>query len=234
VVLGSFVGVSALMALGSSYPFKSWQVFGLGSTRNTPQFYTAVPSVGSSTHFYPGVDNTNDLGSTTLGFRTIYTNDIQLIGAASQINFGLATVAASTTTTSGNSQGSYYTAYLKDGGAGVGTIAAVEGSLICSTNASTNAGNFVTVAVCPPILDQTAWIGVAVTAASTGSVVNVYSSGWVLALTTGTVNAGDVLVTSGTVQGYLGSDTTPTTGADVGVAMGPGNANGGLTRIRLR
>jgi hypothetical protein len=152
----------------------------------------------------------------------------------SDLVLGSLTTAVSTTTTSGTSQGTIFTAYLKDGGATVGTIAAVEGSVLCSTTASTNAGDYVTVVVCPATLDFTGWVGIAAAAASTGSVVNVYDSGWVLARTTGTVVAGDVLVTTGSVAGYLWRDTTPTTGADVGVAMGPGNAAGGLTRIRLR
>lgn len=133
-----------------------------------------------------------------------------------------------TNTTAGNSFGQSIPAYL------FGEQNALEGSVLVATYPS--AGNMLTVAVCPSGLDNTKWIGVAANAASTGTIVNVYWSGFVLARTTGTVNAGDVLVTTNTVglSGYLGADTTPTTGADMAIAISSGVAAGGLTKVKLR
>jgi len=78
------------------------------------------------------------------------------------------------------------------------------------------------------------WIGISEGAVAAGSIGYITVGGYALALTTGTVNRGDTLVSTGTVSGYLGADTTPTTGADVGVALSSGTAAGGLTIIRLR
>jgi hypothetical protein len=86
-------------------------------------------------------------------------------------------------------------------------------------------------------LDRTDWIGIAEGTTAAGSVGYVTVGGYALALTTGTVNRGDTLVSTNPISGltgYLGSDTTPTTGADVGVAMSSGTSSGGLTVIRLR
>lgn len=139
---------------------------------------------------------------------------------------------ASTATTSGNSTGRSIKAYL------AGATPAVEGSLLVATTPVAGTGPIVTegisVIVSPATIDLTNWVGIAKAATSTGSIVDVYYSGFVLARTTGTVVAGDTLVSTGTVAGYLGADATPTTGADVGVAMTAGNAAGGLTKIRLK
>lgn len=132
----------------------------------------------------------------------------------------------STATTSGTSVGLTKKAYLS------GTAAAIEGSLLITTTPVSGYG--LSVAVSLAGADQTSWLGVAKSAASTGSVVDVYYSGFVLALTTGTVAPGDTLVTSSLVRGYLAADVTPTTGADVGVALSAGVAAGGLTKIKLR
>lgn len=82
--------------------------------------------------------------------------------------------------------------------------------------------------------DLTDWVGISEGAVAVGSVGYVTVGGYALALTSGTVNRGDVLVSTVGASGYLGADTTPTTGADVGVALSSGNAAGGLTIIRLR
>lgn len=158
------------------------------------------------------------------------SDDLSVAGtltiSGDDLQWGSATVAGSTATTSGTSQGDLRTAYLS------GDTAAVEGSLLIATTAV--AGQGVSVAVSLASNDQTNWVGTAAAATSTGSVVNYYSDGWVLARTTGTVVAGDVLVSSAGARGYLGVDVTPTTGADVGVALGGGVAAGGLVKIQLR
>lgn len=82
--------------------------------------------------------------------------------------------------------------------------------------------------------DLTSWIGIAEEAVAAGAVGYVTVAGYALALTTGTVNRGDTLVSTTSAAGYLTGDSTPTTGADVGVALSSGTSAGGLTVVRLR
>jgi hypothetical protein len=137
-------------------------------------------------------------------------------------------VAISTATTSTYSQGNKAYAYLG------GDQPALEGSVLIATTAVNGQG--LTAMVAPATLDQTGVIGIAAAATSSGSVVPFYYDGFVLALTTGAINAGDVLVTTATASsyGYLGADTTPTTGADVAVALQTRAANtSGLLKVRI-
>jgi hypothetical protein len=138
---------------------------------------------------------------------------------------GTVGVILSTANTSGFSAGQLYYAYLG------GTVNALEGSALVATTPV--AGQGVTVAVAAATANLTTVVGVASAAVSTGSVVGVYSYGWALALTTGTVNAGDVLTTSSASAGYLAANVVTSTGA-VGVALASGNSAGGRIRIRLK
>lgn len=110
-----------------------------------------------------------------------------------------------------------------------GSTAWVQGTLVTVNDGAAGCGQ-----TSPATTDLTDWIGISEGAVAAGSVGYVTVGGYALALTTGTVNRGDALVSTGTVAGYLGADTTPTTGADVGVALSSGPAAGGLTIIRLR
>lgn len=110
-----------------------------------------------------------------------------------------------------------------------GTAAWVQGTLVTVNDDAAGCGR-----TSPATLDLTDWVGISEGSVAVGSVGYITVAGYALALTTGTVNRGDTLVSTGTVAGYLGADTTPTTGADVGVALSSGNAAGGLTIIRLR
>jgi len=155
------------------------------------------------------------------------------------INFGSTSSAISTTTTAGTSQGLIWTALLLAGpGSGAGaSLAASEGSVLCAT--TTASSGVVTVFVCgspAATLNDQPVVGVAAAAASTGSVVNVMSYGWTLALTTGTVAAGDRLVTSSLSAGYLQTVTQSINTATntVAIALSAGNANGALTRVKLK
>ncbi len=141
-------------------------------------------------------------------------------------NLNVVELLPSTATTSGNSVGRATKAYL------AGTSAALEGSLVVATTPV--AGYGLSVIVAPATTDLTNWVGVAKNAVSTGSIVDVYYSGFVLALTTGTVAVGDTLVSTSSASGYLTGDSTPTSGADVGVAVATGNSAGGRTKIRLK
>ena len=157
-----------------------------------------------------------------------YTDDgVQIKG-----NLSSQGVLPSTDTTSGNSSGQSVKAYL------AGTVAAVEGSLLVATTPVAGTGPIIvqglTVIVGPATNDLTNWLGVAKTAASTGTLVDVYYSGFVLARTTGTVVPGDSLVSTTAAAGYLTGDSTPTTGADVAIAITAGTAAGGLTKVRLK
>jgi hypothetical protein len=112
-----------------------------------------------------------------------------------------------------------------------GTAAWVQGHLIVVNDDAVGCGATVNGT------DRTDVIGVSEGAVAVGSVGYITVAGYALVLTTGTVNRGDVIVSSapGTgLIGYAGADTTPTTGADVGVALSSGTAAGGLTLIRLR
>ncbi len=75
-------------------------------------------------------------------------------------------------------------------------------------------------------------IGIADAVASSGTVLNVNFSGLTLALTTGTVSVGDVLVSSVTWPGYLVQNNNAAAGAIVGTALTAEASNvSGLTRI---
>lgn len=163
------------------------------------------------------------------GDQLIQYNDESVITRGDANQYG---TFQSTDTTSGNSSGRTFKAYL------AGTSAAIEGSLLVATTPVAGTGPIlsqgVSVIVAPATVDLTNWVGVAKAPASTGTIVDVYYSGTVLALSTGTVVAGDTLVSSNTASGYLGADSSPTTGADVGVALSGGTSTGGRIKVRLR
>ena len=167
------------------------------------------------------------LGSTTSFTGNFTVSGNETISAGSDLVFGSASTAVSTTTTSGSSQGSIFTAYLG------GSTAASEGSVLIAT--TTNSNNSVTVVVAPATNFLSSVVGIAAAAASTGSVVNVYDTGWVLALTTGTVNPGDTLTTSSLSAGYLATFSgVNSTNTVVGIALGPGASGGGTTKIKIK
>ena len=125
------------------------------------------------------------------------------------------------------STGEIFWAYLG------GSTNAALGAVLVAADAGLGTTEGVAVTVSDNVADLTSWVGVCAVAASTGGIVGIYTSGYVLALTTGTVQEGNTLVNSALGHGYLGADTTPTTGADVGVALGE-RTGAGLTLIRLR
>lgn len=156
-------------------------------------------------------------GALTSGSNLTITDDDLIFGDGT---------APSTTTTSGNSYGTLVYAYLG------GSSDALEGSVLAATSTVVS-GSGITVCVQPATQDLTSAIGIAAAAASTGSVVGMYINGYVLARTTGTVAVGNTLVPSNAAIGYLAADTTPTTGADMAVALSAGVTTGGLTRVLL-
>ena len=138
-----------------------------------------------------------------------------------QIQHGVGVVASTSVT-----RGEFFSFYL------AGTVDSQIGHLLIATTPVSGQG--ISVMVAPATINLTSWVGVAANGVSTGSVVNVFTGGTAVVFTTGTVNAGDVLVSSGVVVGYCGADNTPLTGADVGVALANGTAAGGTTLIRIR
>lgn len=133
-------------------------------------------------------------------------------------------VIPSTFTTSGNSFGNIVPVYL------TGSIAAVEGSVLVATTPV--AGKGVSVVVAPALSNLGSPIGVARKASAVGNSIEMYTSGFVLARTTGTVNPGDPLVTSSLSAGYLATLSASSTTV-VGVSLATGNSAGGLTKIKL-
>lgn len=147
--------------------------------------------------------------------------------------FGTAGVSLSTVPVSGNSNGSISPMFLDVGNSTVTAI--IEGSALCASTGTSNTN--VTVMNCPQIVGYQSFFGIAQAPASTGTVVNTFWDGVVLALTTGTVNPGDPVVVSSQSLGYLetwSSTLTSGTNTICGIALARGKTSGGLTKIRLR
>lgn len=162
------------------------------------------------------VDSSGNL--TSLG-----TGTQQLPGTVFQ---GTTGVVVSTLPVSGNSLGVYVPVTLAAGSAN----AAVEGSVLIASTSLTG----VTVVVSTGA-GQFSVVGIAQAAASTGAVVNMYTSGWVLALASGTVAAGDILMSSFTATGtgYLATNNSAVAYQGVAVAAGP-NTSGSANLIKVK
>lgn len=165
----------------------------------------------------------------TLGSDNHFVGNVSSTGG--QESMGTVGTALSSLNTSGFSAGNLYYAYL------AGTVDALEGSVLVAT---TSVNSKISVIVAPATVGLTNFAGVASAATSTGSVVGVFSGGsWCLALTTGTVVAGDQLAVSALSAGYLYAPTTgsnsllPST-ATVAVALTAGNAAGARARVRIK
>jgi hypothetical protein len=148
-----------------------------------------------------------------------------------KIDMGATGVVLSTANTSGFSAGHLYFAFLG------GSTAALEGSALTVTTPV--AGQGVTVQVAAATVGLTNVVGYSSVAASTGSVIGVYSDGWAMALTTGTVVVGDQLATSSLSAGFLFAPTSGTNSllastATCGIALQAGNSAGGRVRIKIK
>ncbi len=165
--------------------------------------------------------NLNVTGTHTQTGATSFTSGVTFTGA---VNYGSSSVAITTATTSGNSIGDRSTALL------MGANAAIEGSVLIASTTVT--GTSMTVAVSTGSTHPQV-VGVATAAASTGTLVNFYTNGFVLALTSGTVAAGDILVTTVNGTGYLAAGNSANALYEVGIAGTAGTTAGGLTKILL-
>lgn len=148
-------------------------------------------------------------------------------GIAGDVRLGKDGTAETTSTSSGNSQGIMIPVKIH-----ADSSAVLEGSVLVA-NPPTSSGGDVVVSLGAATNDLTTIVGIAAEAGSAGDVIDMYISGFVLARTTGTVVAGNTLVSTTASAGYLAADATPTTGADVAVALSTGTAAGGLTKVLL-
>ena len=133
----------------------------------------------------------------------------------------------STTTVSAGIACNYEYMYLS------GTVSAKVGSALVAA-APLNSSSLATVTVAGATNDLTTLVGVSLVAASTGTWIPVATNGFVLALTTGTVNPGAVVVSTVAAAGYLSTNSNSVWGADFGLALSTGTAGGGLTLIKIR
>lgn len=208
-----FMGLPILIHAANTCAKSDIECYQSGPSQNLSTMYR-VDASGNAT--FAGTLTTQGSGTQTIG------------GTLFQ---GVSGVVISTLPTAGNSIGTYYQVNLA-----TGTLSpAVEGSVLVSTYSSTGG---VTVFVSTGI-GHVNVVGIAQAAASTGTVVNMYSSGFVLALGSGTIAVGDLLQSSFTTTGvggggYLATTTTPANGAIVAVALGAntfGSAN--LIKVKL-
>ena len=133
----------------------------------------------------------------------------------------------STTTISAGIACNYEYMYLS------GTVSAKVGSALVAA-APLNSSSLATVTVAGATNDLTTLVGISLVAASTGTSIPVATNGFVLALTTGTVNPGAVVVSTVAAAGYLSTNSNSVWGADFGLALSTGTAGGGLTLIKIR
>ena len=180
---------------------------GEGSLRNVDVF--RISSTGDVTFTDSSSYNAFNMDSTT-GELSIYSGDVNLGANASQ-----------------PSTSNFYG--LKVSLKNCGSTSWVAGNLVIVDDSAAGCG-----AVGTATTDLTDWVGIAEGTVAAGSIGYVTVGGYALALTTGTVNRGDTLVSTTSAAGYLTGDSTPTTGADVGVALSSGTAAGGTTLIRVR
>lgn len=84
-------------------------------------------------------------------------------------------------------------------------------------------------------LATTTWMGIADGTITNGSVGFMSISGYASVLTSGTVNLGDMLVTTTTNFGYAGATTSTNSiiGSIIGRAFSVGSSSGGFTVIKL-
>lgn len=108
------------------------------------------------------------------------------------------------------------------------------GSVIIASTTNNSTAGYGTI---ENVGSTTTVLGVAYEIIAAGAVGDMTIAGYALCLTTGPVFIGNVLVSSApnasSARGYAGADATPTTGADIGVALSA-RTDGGLTLTRLR
>jgi hypothetical protein len=76
------LGSIAFALTNSGWPYASQIWPGVGSKRNIVQFALGAVAAGGNSGFYPGVTNTNPLGSSSLRFSNVYTTLLNVSGAS--------------------------------------------------------------------------------------------------------------------------------------------------------
>jgi hypothetical protein len=74
-------GSVAFALTNSGWPYASQIWPGVGPKRNIVQFALGAAAAGGNSGFYPGVTNTNPLGSSSLRFSNVYTTLLNVSGA---------------------------------------------------------------------------------------------------------------------------------------------------------
>jgi hypothetical protein len=112
--------------------------------------------------------------------------------------------------------------------------AVLQGSVIVAAAATPTNSTYVSGVNASGVV-STAVLGIADVAAASGTVVNVDYSGVAVALTTGAVNVGDLLVSTGTWPGYLYTNNSASAGTIVATALNAGTlaASPALIRVLL-
>lgn len=221
--------ILCLVALVSvSYALTTFSLNGTGTKRDTPQFYvddsgnlTMLGTLTAVTGTFSG--NETIAGTLDVTGASSFTG---IMNPKTSQTVGTIDTAVSTSTTTGTSAGVRYPVYLG------GSTNSVEGSVIVATNPVNlnKVAGMITASS-----DLTTFIGIAASVVSTGSVVNVYSSGYILALTSGAVSPGDLLVTTSAAAGYLWANNSASANTVVGTALNKGTAaSPGLMKIKLK
>lgn len=224
VTILSFVFYGPQPAFAADNTNANW--LGTGSRWNTTEWKIYTSNDGTPQDLVPGANNVNAVGTSAIGISTANVNMIRFVGAISS------------TTVSAQTFGLLYTGFLV-----AGTSAAVEGSVLCSTNQTVGQG--ITLAVCGSLqgsggtpAGNLAYTGVAAAAASTGAAVNFYAYGIVNVLSTGTILPGDLLVTSTMSAGYVQTVTSTAISSNtIGIALANaslGGSGGNLVKVKLR
>ena len=225
-----------------------WTLNGTGSQRDTAQVVVGAASAGSAAYIRPGVNNTNDLGTSSYLWKNLYlagtanmtgtaniTGDTTIGGDLTQSGtayftyspvLGASGVALSTLTVSASEHAIRVPMYLW------GTTAVTPGMVVRSTYnyAGTVLGCYV--AAANAAVDV---IGIADSSVSTGSVVNVITHGFALAFVADGVKTGYVMVSTVGTAGYLGVTASSLTASDLGHVVDSNNVIGsGKALILIR
>lgn len=101
--------------------------------------------------------------------------------------------------------------------------ALTQGDIVIASNTGTGY-----VRVSPATTDLTNVVGAAQGAVASGAVGFIRVAGLAILKSTGTIAIGDAIVSTVAAAGYVGADTTPTTGAKIGVALESASGDGDL------
>lgn len=116
IIAASLLGLASVFAaVNSGFPFANQQWTGYGNQRGVVQWIIGATAAGNQSDFYPGVNNSNNIGTSALRPATIYTTALNVSGATTQTgNLNLSgglTLFNSTAPRTANNVASIYTTY---------------------------------------------------------------------------------------------------------------------------